>query len=122
MKFYTAWDRPEKVIVEGPFSPTKTEQSGWLPPGKQIERFMRAGVRLDAYRKAAYDFPPGTEPDEGFYDPTRIQGFDLADASSIYSQTMERLNAQRASALQKQQELATQTPIRPEEPSETVSK
>lgn len=56
------------------------ETAGYIPPKKQIEGFMLAGVRLREARAEQYDFKPG-EPDNGFNDPTRNVGYDLADAS-----------------------------------------
>ena len=40
-------------------SDTRTEQSGYVDPKRQIEDMILAGRRLDEARKNQYDFPSG---------------------------------------------------------------
>lgn len=86
MKFYTQFDRPEKVDVEKNSGELLVEKGGYIPMKRQIEQFMQSGERLASARIAmslGYDFAPGEDVDENYYDPTREPGFDLADASAI---------------------------------------
>ena len=86
MKFYTQFERPEKVNVEKNSGELLVEKGGYIPMKRQIEQFMQSGERLASARKAmslGYDFAPGEDVDENYYDPTREPGFDLADASAI---------------------------------------
>ena len=86
MKFYTQFERPEKVNVEKNSGELLVEKGGYIPMKRQIEQFMTSGERLANARKAmslGYDFAPGEDVDENYYDPTREPGFDLADASAI---------------------------------------
>lgn len=59
------------------------ETQGYIPADVQIEQLIGAGVRLDNYRKEAYDFGPGEEVPDDFVDPTRKKGIDLAEVSAI---------------------------------------
>ncbi|MEM4391963.1 MAG: hypothetical protein QXG67_04170 [Candidatus Nitrosotenuis sp.] len=86
MKFYTQFERPEKVDVEKNSGELLVEKGGYIPMKRQIEQFMSSGERLASARKVmslGYDFAPGENVDENYYDPTREPGFDLADASAI---------------------------------------
>lgn len=64
-------------------SPSMTEQAGYVPTDMKIKEFFERGVALKEARAAQYDFPPGTKPNEDFFDPTRSPGFDLADATQL---------------------------------------
>lgn len=95
MKFYTQYDRPEKeAFLEGPFEETKTVQSGWMPLSVQVKRLVAAGLQLQAYREAVYDFAPGVEVPDDANDPTRRVGYDLADASTDRDVAIARLREQ----------------------------
>lgn len=95
MKFYTQYDRPEKdAFLEGPFEETKTVQSGWMPVSVQVKRMIAAGMQLQAYREAVYDFAPGEEVPDDANDPTRRVGYDLADASMDREEALARLREQ----------------------------
>lgn len=79
-KFKTNYDRP-KVTGEKIPRKSKTETAGYIPPKKQIESMMLAGIRLDIARKEMFDIPAGsTNASEPSVDPTRKPGeYDLAD-------------------------------------------
>lgn len=64
-------------------SPSMTEQAGYVPTDLKIKEFFERGLALKEARAAQYDFPPGTKPNEEFFDPTRSPGFDLADATQL---------------------------------------
>lgn len=74
--------RDAKPFVERDPS-TETDQAGFIPADVQINRFIKAGVRLTAARREEYEFPDGNVPDDVRPDPTEELGFDLADASAI---------------------------------------
>lgn len=69
-----------------------TEQTGWLPVSKQVERLIRAGENLMAWRKESFDFQHGEKDDGRPADPTKSPDFDLADASRILEDFQERVN------------------------------
>lgn len=56
------------------------ESAGYISAQKRIENMILAGQRLSDYRKSSYDFKPGQEIDDNFFDPTRKGNYDLADA------------------------------------------
>jgi len=75
---YTRRPREARPQFEGPFEVTQTEQSGWIPPGLQVARMIRAGERLAQWRKEAFDFQRGEEPS---LDDPPVQIMDKADAA-----------------------------------------
>lgn len=75
-----------------------TEQAGYVPPKIQIENMILAGRRLNEARLNQFDFPNEESIDENASDPTRSGNFDLADASQMYFDAVERLSAQEATA------------------------
>lgn len=87
---------PEGRVFD--FEPSVTEQAGWLPVSKQVERLLVAGENLADFRRAVYDFSGEKEVPVDFVDPTRSPGFDLADASEVHDAAMERLKAQAQAA------------------------
>lgn len=80
-----------RPAFEGPFEATKTVQSGWMPVSVQVKRMELAGLQLQAYREAVFDFAPGAEVPEDAMDPTRSTGYDLADAWEDRESALERL-------------------------------
>ena len=81
MIFSTPYNRPKSQgeVFNGK---SMTEKVGYVPANELIESMILAGRRLNEYRAAQYDFPDG-KVDDNFTDPTRVQGFDLADATAI---------------------------------------
>lgn len=65
-----------------------TETAGYIPPKIQIEQMILAGQRLNESRKAQFDYGPD-EPDDGYTDPTRDPGYDMADASMVMAREKE---------------------------------
>lgn len=72
---------------------TITEQHGYIPANKMIENLILAGKRLNAQR-GIYDSDDGTSPENLNIDPTRKPGLDLADASILNRNAMERIEEQ----------------------------
>lgn len=72
---------------------TLTETAGYMPAKVRIENLIQAGIRLDNYRKEAYDFTAdSTDADEeAFSAPERSYGFDPSDASIIEASIKKRL-------------------------------
>ena len=81
MIFSTPYSRP-KSQGEVFTGKSMTEKAGYVPANQLIESMILAGRRLNEYRASQYDFPDG-KVDDNFTDPTRVQGFDLADATII---------------------------------------
>lgn len=76
---------------------TLTETAGYMPTKIRIENLINAGVRLDNYRREAYDFAPGEEATD-YFDPTRRQGFDPADGSEL-ERNIKKRQEERAEVL-----------------------
>lgn len=72
------------------FEVSVTEQTGWLPVSRQVERLLRAGERLQTWRQNAYEFEDGVEIPTDYVDPTRSPGFDMADASELSQRLVEK--------------------------------
>lgn len=96
MLFLTAFNQEKKGIVRGRIfeKPTKTVKEGYIKVKDLIDQFMSAGMRLNAYRDGIYDIPAGSEVEDGPADPTRVQGYDLADATQDALRVGERLRKQ----------------------------
>ncbi|QCS36895.1 hypothetical protein [Tortoise microvirus 21] len=89
---------------------TIVDPSGYIPAKNRIENLLRAGERLDAYRRELYDYGADDE-DSGFYDPTRDPGFDPADASKINREAMARVrSAQEAASVKQDVEAQSEAP------------
>lgn len=80
-----------------------TEQAGYVPPAVQINQYIQAGQRLDAFKKGVFEFTTDKEVPDDYIDPTRIQGFDLADASAMTLDVKNRLKAQALEAKAKKE-------------------
>ena len=81
------------MVFENPYSGIKpkpeknlgkkiTEQSGYIPPEKQIRDMIAAGARLNASRNL-FDFKSDEEDDGSYTDITRDRGIDMAEVSQI---------------------------------------
>ena len=87
-----------------------TEQSGYIPPERQIQDMMNAGRRLQEYRMSQYDFASPDDIDESLSDPTRSANFDLADATQMAMSADEGIKkAEEALAAAKEAKIASQT-------------
>lgn len=105
-------------VYEDVDSHSETEQAGYIPPQVQIENMIMAGQRLDASRKALYDFESEADIDESAIDPTRSGNFDLADATqmSFAVDDSMRDSAKRADEARKASQTAQEAPIGEPEP------
>lgn len=65
------------------------ERQGYIPAKVRIEAIMQAGERLREFRREQFDFEEG-DIDEEFNDPTRVKGFDMADATQMQLQLEQR--------------------------------
>lgn len=116
MIFSTPYNRPKSIgqVFTGK---SMTEKVGYVPANQLIESMILAGRRLNEYRASQYDFPDG-KVDDNFTDPTRVQGFDLADATIIQhklendlpDKIQEIKEKARQEALEKSGEDADQSP------------
>lgn len=82
MIFFTKYIRPSRE-VRGEINNGKelVEKGGYIQPDSMIKRLLIAGARLDAFREAGgYEFQPGEEIPDDYFDPTRSLGYDLVDA------------------------------------------
>lgn len=96
-RFKTPYNsRPSMPEQHGGIS--KTETAGYVPPKKIIENMITAGMRLKAFRQENFDLAEG-EDDEGFDDPTRTPGFDMADASQLQLELKARKKVIKAEGL-----------------------
>jgi len=102
---------PPRNYKERPGSKiTLTETAGYMPTKVRIENLINAGVRLDNYRREAYDFAPGEEATD-YYDPTRRQGFDPADGSEM-ERNIKKRQEERAEILKAiREEAAKEKPV-----------
>jgi len=107
MKFQTKYNR-NKRVYEKPSGKSGVETAGYIPAKQKIESFFLAGARLIQSRKEQYDFPPGTEPDENYYDPTRNKWLDRVDIDTmekaLEARIETRIAAQKQEAIPKDKE------------------
>lgn len=93
---------------EPPSGKSLVETAGYIPAKQKIESFFLAGARLIQSRKEQYDFPPGTEPDDNFYDPTRRRDLDRTDIDimkhDLEKQIDERIAKKKAEEIEKDKE------------------
>nr|QJB18784.1 MAG: hypothetical protein [Microvirus sp.] len=80
------------------------EDAGYIPAKTRIENMIFAGQRLAESRKENFDFQPGQDIDESFYDPTRKKNFDLAEASQQMYSTQQKISAKQKIYDQQQSE------------------
>lgn len=72
------------------------DPSGYVPAKERIENIMRAGERLDAYRRELYHYGSEDEDDESFNDPMMEPGLDLADVHRMRRDSLRKLASQAA--------------------------
>ena len=70
---------------EKDFSPSSTEQVGYRSVQQQVNSFLQAGERLDAFRRGVYDYDGDVDDfvDAESLDPTSSLDFDEIDAQRI---------------------------------------
>lgn len=120
--YYTHDVRPDKdEFLEYPSGEILVEPHGYETAQKKIERMIFAGQRLALSRKEHFDFPPGTDIEEDFYDPTRRLDYDLSDATQSIRDLEERaFEAKKAQRNKEGQEDAQRSAEQVEEPTESI--
>lgn len=77
------------------------EAAGYISAEEQILSMLQAGVRLDESRKELYDVEGDIDDNISFdsvgFDPTRMPGFDPADATALARVVEQRLHDQAKS-------------------------
>lgn len=73
---------------------TRVEKSGYIPAKTRIEQFIRAGVRLNDYKKEMFDTDIGYQDWESVnIDPTRSGNYDMVDAQRDLESANQRIRA-----------------------------
>lgn len=91
---YNRYNRP-KSKPEDPSGISRVEVAGYIPAHIKIKSLIDAGARLIQSRKEQFDFPPGTAPDEDYYDPTRHPGVDRTDIDTMRQALENKLTEKR---------------------------
>lgn len=83
-RFLSYWS---DILLDGEkdFSPSSTEQVGYRSVQQQVNSFLQAGERLDAFRRGVYDYDGDVDDfsDAEDLDPTSSPDFDEIDAQRI---------------------------------------
>ena len=100
---------PPELDLESGGGEKLVEAAGYISAEEQILSMLQAGVRLDESRKELYDVEGDIDDHISFdsvgFDPTRMPGFDPADASALARVVDQRLKDQAKKA--KEAEAAT---------------
>lgn len=119
MDFVTPYNYspPAPEMFEGERGEKLVETEGYVSAQVQIENMIYAGQRLESSRRG-YDFD-SDEIDEDYYDPTRAQNFDMADATQLKLQADSAVKAYREAL--KASQTASQAPgaVSPAQPVQT---
>lgn len=112
MQFDTKYERkPYKGEVNS--GEIITEQAGYEPAHVKIMNMIEAGERLHDFR-TGYEFEDEKSVPDDYFDPTRDPNFDLADATAMSAETLQRMYL-----AQKQKEDAEKA-VTPKTPTEPV--
>jgi DNA polymerase/3'-5' exonuclease PolX len=91
IKFYTAYDRPEKApFLEKPSEETKVD-AVFVPMKKIVETMTEAGLRLAQARKAAYHFGLDEDVPDDFIDLENTPGVEPADVQALAEEVEVRM-------------------------------
>lgn len=90
---YSRMNPPTDIKEPAGSYQSKTERAGYIPAKEKIESLIMAGVRLDQYRKEAYDWAPGEDIDDKFFDPTRHPSFEMEDGHILREKSKSKLDA-----------------------------
>ena len=104
MQFATKYER-KPYLGEKNSGELLTEQAGYVPADVKILNMIEAGERLRDSRYG-YEFEDEKSVPDDYYDPTREAGFDMADASVMKAETLQRM----ALSQKKTEETATPEP------------
>ncbi|MDR0709336.1 MAG: hypothetical protein LBF77_04640 [Spirochaetaceae bacterium] len=75
---------------------SKVEKAGYISAEEQIRSLMRAGAVLRDFRRSAYEFPPGQEVPDDYFDPTREPNFDRVDADRLVDELDSKMRLTKA--------------------------
>lgn len=89
---YNHFKRPPKVLKDWTKEKSMTEKSGYVPQNVRVENLILAGQRLAKARDELYDTIKEVDIDEVPLDPTRLPGYDMADASQSLYALQQRAN------------------------------
>ena len=93
---------PPELDLESGGGEKLVEAAGYISAEEQILSMLQAGVRLDESRKELYDVEGDIDDNFSFdsvgADPTRMPGFDPADASALARVVGSRLDDQAKKA------------------------
>lgn len=112
--YYTRDIRPEPA-PEVNLQPSKTETAGYRPAEVIIGEMIMAGQRLVDYRKQRYEFGADEKVPEGYYDPTRAPGVDMATLSQIGRSLNAKMAADAEAARLAAKEKEKEEPLKKEE-------
>lgn len=104
MHFDTKYER-KPYLGEKNSGEVLTEQAGYVPADVKILNMIEAGERLREYR-LGYEFEDENSVPDDYFDPTRDPGFDMADASAMSAETLQRM----AKSQKKTEDTATPEP------------
>lgn len=86
---------PEGRVFE--FEESRTEQTGWMPAGKMVERLVRAGERLADWKLAAFDYTQGEASNPENLARAR-KYLDITEIQEVHDEAMARLRDQAQAA------------------------
>ena len=111
MKFDTKYER---IPYDGEKNSGEllTEQAGYIPADVKILNMIEAGDRLRESR-LGYEFDDEKSVPDDYFDPTRDPNFDMADASALSAETLQRMYLAQK---QKEEAVKVETPKTPTEP------
>lgn len=93
MKFHTQYDpvTDSEFTVEKGGGERITDSAGYVPAKIRIEQMIQAGRNLVDFRRGEnYDINEGDSEEDVVMDPTRVRGFDMADASRLQREIASR--------------------------------
>lgn len=69
------------------------DPSGYISPKQRITNLIRAGERLDQFRREMYDLSHDQEDDGIWMDEMRTPGLDYSDITQIQRKAMDRIRS-----------------------------
>lgn len=75
------------------------DAAGYISPKQRITNLLRAGERLDNFRREMYDYGRLDEDDGVWIDPLRSKGIDLSDISRIQTESLDRIRRRKPVAV-----------------------
>lgn len=91
--------RQDPLVLEPGGGELMVETAGYVPADVRIREFIEAGIRLQEYRKEAYDFTAEEEIDFSEADPLRNKGVDIAEVSEMALGLSQRMAERKKTAI-----------------------